>query len=491
MKILIKILLLTFFLAPISANAADINPVAEKWFKTFSTKIITKYNTDNEIKYFKWFSEKLNKLKITKKLTSAQTWLVNDLITLSNELLFKITLENKEKNNKKTISNLNYLKNFKYKSYNDEHLFIKDWIWYTYIFDNHLYFDETNSKLNISTLNNNNIYSSNSIVFIRDDWKVWFINKFKTRKLITDDIIKWISWKYNFLLELRDDKKKLNYETDEVFKSLKKIVKNITTWKNKEDKIKILYEYVIEHVKYKEDFTFDQANFFSWIHTFATWDWVCEWYVKLYLYMLNFSWIDDVRAIRWYVLDAPDFPDIWHAWISIWNFYFDPTFDDPIGQTKTKKFKEYKYYNLPYDLFYTNRYTFEKIPSFLKSKSLEYRKTFINKRIASLLSKYKNSWYNLLKPFLFKQANNIIISKDLDLLDISKIIWIYNVNNWSFIKNWVKKNISNIKYYSVNNENINWIIDQLNYELDWCYLFYWKLDNWNFEYRLAYDIKIN
>ena len=96
MKILIKILLLTFFLIPISTNATDINPIAEKWFKTFSAKIITKYNTDNEIKYFKWFSEKLNKLKITKKLTSAQTWLVNDLITLSNELLFNITLENKE-----------------------------------------------------------------------------------------------------------------------------------------------------------------------------------------------------------------------------------------------------------------------------------------------------------------------------------------------------------------------------------------------------------
>jgi hypothetical protein len=206
------------------------------------------------------------------------------------------------------------------------------------------------------------------------------------------------------------------------------------------------------------------------------------------LYMLNFSNIDNVDVIRWYVLDAPDFPKIWHAWIRIWDYYYDPTFDDPIWQLKTKTFSEYKYYKLPYDLFYTNRYTYEKIPSFLKTKSLAYRKTFINRRISTLLSKYKNSNYNLLKPFLFKYNNNLKIDKNLTIVWLSKAIWIYNVNNWIFYKNWIKKHINNINYYTVSDKNIETVASQLNYNFDWFYLFKWKLDDWSYEYRLAYNV---
>ncbi len=491
MKLIIKLIITLMLFVPFYTNATNINPLAENWFKTFSAKIQTKYNTDEEISYFKWFNEKLEELKIKKNLNESQTNLVNDLIILSNELIFETQLNEEENENKRILDRYSFLNNFRYKSLNKNHIFLKDWIRYTYIFDNHLYFDVTNDKLNISTLNANWIYSSKSVVYIKDDWKLWFLTDYKIRKLITDDIIKGVSWKYNFLKELRDDKKKLNYETDAVFQQLKDLSIKLTNWKNKDDKIKSIYEYVIKHVEYEEDFTFEEANFFSWIHTYATWRWVCEWYVKMFLYMLNFSGIDDVQAIRWYVLDASDFPEIGHAWISIWDHYYDPTFDDPIGQTKTKEFSEYKYYNLPYDLFYTNRYTFEKLPSFLKTKSLEYRKAFINKRIAALLPKYKYSWYNLLKPFLFKYNNNLEIDKDLTIEWLSKVIWIYNVNNWSFYINWVKKYISNINYYSVADSNLETVVSQLDYNLDWVYLFKWTLDDWKYEYRLAYNVEFN
>ena len=80
------------------------------------------------------------------------------------------------------------------------------------------------------------------------------------------------------------------------------------------------------------------------------------------MYMLNFAWVSDTEVIRGFVIDATDFPEIWHAWVRIWNKYYDPTFDDPIGQKDTKKLENYKFFRLPKDLFYTNRFTYDDTP---------------------------------------------------------------------------------------------------------------------------------
>ena len=491
-KIFIKFILIpTIILYSINSITyanEQVSQLANNWFTSFSYKISKKYTKQKEIIYFKSLVDKLNKLLSIRKFNDNQKKLIDDLTKLSNEYIFKLVLSQKEEKNKKIIDTNSLIKNFKYKSYNKDNIFKKDWVWYAYIFDTHLYFDTNNSSLNKRSLEANKIYSNSSLVFIKDDWKFWFVNNFKIRKLISDDIIYWISWKYNFLKEIKDDKKILNYDTDDIFLKLKQETKKLTYWKAKSEKIKILYNYILSNISYTENYSLDDPKIFSWIFTYINKNWVCEWYVKLFMYMLNFAYIDNVEVIRWYVLDATDFPNIWHAWVRIWDKYYDPTFDDPVWITKTKKYNEYKYFWLPYDLFYTNRYTFEKIPSFLKTKSIEYRKKFINKRISALLYKYKNSWYNLLKPYLLKEKYNIDLNKSLTIDDLKKIVPYYKVNNWNININWTTKYIKNIKYFVITNSNTEDILNQLNYNLDWFYIFYMKNDNWSYEYRLAYDV---
>jgi hypothetical protein len=231
------------------------------------------------------------------------------------------------------------------------------------------------------------------------------------------------------------------------------------------------------------------ANIFSGINTFANKNWVCEWYVKMFLYMLNFASVDNSEVLRWYVLDAQDFPQVWHAWIKIWDKYYDPTFDDPVWQLKTKTFTEYKYFWLPYDLFYTNRYNFDEIPSILKEKDLTYRESFITQKTIPLISKYRYSWYNILKPYILRLEYWIDYNKKLDVNDLKKIVKYYELNNFQFIENWVTKTIKTLKYYSIDNLNIDDLVEQLNYDFKQYYLFKWKLVDWSYEYRLGYDVE--
>jgi len=203
--------------------------------------------------------------------------------------------------------------------------------------------------------------------------------------------------------------------------------------------------------------------------------------------MLSFAWVSDVRVIKWNVLDAPDFPNIGHAWVQIGYRFYDPTFDDPVWALKTKSYSDYKYFALPKDLFYTNRYNFWTLPSYLKSESIEARKNFINKNLSKLSSKYKNNNYLLLKPFDFRNNNNIAYNEQISIDKLKEILPYYEVNDNKIIENNEEKVISDLKFYTVNNTNVENLLDQIKYNLNWYKLLKW--DNWS--YRLAYKLYLN
>lgn len=477
-----------FLLIPASIYADDkVETLAKNWFTTFSKKISLKYSQNKEILYLEWFSTKLNDLLVTRNFTDTQINLVNNLIELSNERVFNIKLSNTENSAKIILKTNSLLKDFRYFSYNDEHIFLENWIWYTYKFDEVLFFTKW-KIITIDSLKASNINANKSLVILNEDSSLWFVNNYTKVKLISDDIIYGIPDKFNFLKEIKDDKKKITFESDSSFITLKKLTKNITNWKNESEKIKLIYNYILKNIEYNVNFSLNDDKIFSWIDTFQNKSWVCEGYAKVLLYMINFAWINDSEVIRWDVLDAQDFPQIWHAWVKIRDKYYDPTFDDPIGQVKTLGYSEYKYFWLPYDLFYTNRYAYGKLPSYLKTESLEYRTNFINKRLSPLVEKYKNSNYNILKPFIFKLDNWIDINKSLNIEDLKKIIKYYEVNNLKFTENGITKSIESLMYYVIDDSKTDSLIEQINYNIDGYYLFKWKLDNWTYEYRLAYDV---
>ena len=486
-KILISFILF-ISLVPLSYADNWTNAVAIKWFNTYSKKISSKYNIDNEITFFESFSDKLNDLLAKNKFNSAQINLVKDLIKLSNEYVFNLKLNELEKDYKTKLNSISLIKDFKHISYNADNIFLENWVWYTYSFNISNSFSELKT-ISADDLKFNNISSNNTLLLLNNNNTLWFIIDYKKVKLITDSIIYWIPNKYNFLKEIKDDKINLDYETDELFKNLKEESLKLSDWKVQLLKIKAIYNYVLDNVEYQKKFSQADFNVYSWIDTYKNKSWVCSWYSKMFMYMLNFANITNTEIIRWFVIDAQDFPQIWHAWVKIWNKYYDPTFDDPVWNTVTKTYEKYNFFWLPKDLFYTNRYTVNELPEYLKETDMTFRKSLITKNIINLLYKYKNSGYNLLKPYLIKLDNWIAVDKNIDIEDLKKIMGYYELIDGQFIEKWIKKTIIKpYNYYTIDNNSIESILSQIEYDFEWYYLFKFILENWNYKYWLAYDI---
>ncbi|MFK7780054.1 MAG: hypothetical protein QM490_02805 [Candidatus Gracilibacteria bacterium] len=484
------ILTLIILLIPTSIHAnEEVGSIAKNWFTTFSKKISLKYTLDKEILYFEGFTTKLNELVAVKDFNDVQIDLVNDLIRLSNENIFKLNRYKEENSTKIILKTNSLLKDFKKFSYNKEHIFLENGVRYTYKFDYHLTFPK-GSEIKKDDLLYNGINTNKTLVFLRDDNALGFVNNYIKVKLISENIIYGIPGKYNFLKEIKDDKKTKYTESDNDFINLKNIAKELTVGKKESDKIKIIYDYILDSIEYPLSFSLSDSRIFSGIDTFTNKLGVCEGYTKILLYMLNFAGINNSEIIRGYVIDAQDFPKIGHAWIKIGDKYYDPTFDDPIGQTATKKLPEYKFFGLPYDLFYTNRYTFEKLPSFLKEENSDFLNALVAKKIAPMVYKYRYSGYNILKPFTLKLDYGINLEKKLDIEDLKIIMTYYEVDNFKFLLNGVTKSITTLKYYNLEDLDIESIIEQLNFTFNGYYLFKWKLVNGNYEYRLAYDVEL-
>ena len=452
-KIIIFIIVSIFTITtPIYANN-EINPIATKWFNNFSAKLEKK-------------SLALNDRAFKKELA---------IIEAKNKEIF---IKNPE------------LKWFKYYSNNPDNIIFEDWIRYTLIFESLLRFEEW-SKVTKRDLLFNWIKPEEALVFVREEGDFGFVTDYKKVKLISNDILYWVTQKYDFLKEIKDDKKKLVNETDVFFKDLKEKTIELTNWKTDNEKIKIIYNYILANIKYSENFHIDDPKIYSWIQSFKNKDWVCEWYTKVFLYMTSFAGINDIELIRWFVLDAVDFPKIWHAWIRHGNSYYDPTFDDPVWQTETRKESEYHYFWLPKDLFYTNRFDLDKVPEELKTKSLDERKIHILKNIVPLLNKYENSWYNILRTHLLKKKHDIKLMNKFDLDSLKKILPFHEVIDFRFIKDWKTILIKNLAYYKMEDDLVEDLIKQLNYDFTGHYLLKWKLEDWSYEYRVGYNLELH
>jgi hypothetical protein len=210
------------------------------------------------------------------------------------------------------------------------------------------------------------------------------------------------------------------------------------------------------------------------------------------MYMLSFALIEDVKVMRWHVIDSKDFPQIWHAWVSIWDKYYDPTFDDPIIKNSDNTDNTNNtniYFDIPKDIFYINRVDYTDLKENLKTSNSQTREQIILYNVSIILEKYKDSNYKILKQYLFKYNNNINLLKQINLTDLEKILTLHKVTNFSYKHDWITKHITKLKFYIVNNENINDFLIQLNYNLDWFLFLKWTLPNWQIEYRLAYNIE--
>lgn len=374
-------------------------------------------------------------------------------------------------------------------------MYLSDWWkYYSYNFSNYIYFSDA-YWFYVNDLEKKWVKLNNILLYIWDDKSYKFITDYTKVDLISPSIIYWVTDKQNFLHHLVNDKLHLWWNTDSDFIKLKNEVKKLTRKKTDEEKIEILYNWVLDSLKYTQEINIDDKKIFSWILSYKNSEGVCEGYVKLLSYALMYSWVSDTEVIRWDVVDAQDFPKIGHAWMRIWDKYYDPTFDDPIGNTKTKTVAEYKYFWLPRDLLYANRFDYWTTPELLKTKSLEFRTNFINQRLSRLEDKYKTYNYLILEWVHFNKNNWLEVGEKIDIDSAKKILTYWEVfenKNWELIINidGKIKNITKLQYYIVDDTSIWQLIEQKNYNTKGLYLFKWNKLDWESEYRVWFDVII-
>lgn len=370
---------------------------------------------------------------------------------------------------------------------NKKYFLDNNWNYIKYFYEKYVSFPDKYG-LYLSDLKTNWI-SLTQTLFVNDNWQYYFVKDFTKKKLISKSFIDNITNKDEFLFDIYDDNKVISSDNELYLSQIKSftqnIIKNATT---DEQKVKKIYDWIVDNISYYDNLDDWNYKVYSWIETFKNRTGVCDWYTKLFQYMLSYAQINDVEIKRWFAFDNKEFPNFWHAWVRIWQDYYDPTFDDPIWKLDWTVY-DYNYYKIPKDLIYVNRFDWFDIPTYLKNLSLSDRKMLVQKRLYELYDNYKN--YNLFKKL--KNKIELWYSYDetptLSTLLEKKVV--YEVNNFIFTYNNTQKQISSLNYYKLTDDNISLLMSKPDFDMKNSYLFKWYLDNWSFEYRIAYDVTFN
>ncbi len=482
-KVLIFFLFLLF---PISTfwNYEEIDSKIRNAYSKVYHKIYTKNKKDKWLSFLYKLQENLSKFYDSKSINSKNSSILADLQKLNNEKIFSLEQEKLKKQTDDFLKWNKTLLNFKQKIYNTDKFFVlEDGVWYTYFFEKYYNFSNINS-INVDFIKNNWLNYKKSVIFVKDN-KVSFLKEYKKHRLIRDDLLYWVpnknyiltllkkySFRKNSSLNLDDEVLLIRNKTEQVTKNSLKL----------SEKIEKIYDYILKNTSYSTNYSFANPDFFSWIKTFKNKSWVCEWYTELFVIMLSFSLIDS-KLLTWDVLDAPDFGSIWHAWVQIWDYYYDPTFDDPTGTQIDKNKEDYVFFKLPRDLFYTNRYDDWETPKHIKESDINYRRTIINAKLNWLYEKYKKYNYNIFKQLDFKKKHSINPIKKMTLDDLIKVTWDYYKTDLVSVElNWERKSLKKIKYYELKDDNdfILTFLESIDYKIDWYSVFKVNKENREF-----------
>lgn len=382
--------------------------------------------------------------------------------------------------------------------YRDPYILIA-WDYYTYKYNYYMFFDQPD-WLYLSDLERNKISLEKTLLIRNIDWKYFFSNDYKKIRLVSEKIVKDVTNKKEFFYNILDDNRNFENNYDDILLDIKNVTLNlIKDKKSDEEKIQTIYKWVVDNITYYKNYNDWNKQIFSWILTYKNKTWVCYWYAKIFSYMLSFAQIEDVEIKRWFAFDSVYFPNFWHAWVRIWNYYYDPTFDDPVWNTQEEK-NEFIYYKLPYDLMYVNRFDWTQIPKEYNWLDLNSRKKIVLKNMYTIYEKYKN--YALMSKVKNRIKLWLKYDDDLTINTLKEKLPFYEVNNYIFYDNSGKKYliaeldnsgkkylITEVKYYVLNDWNIDDILIDNNIDLNNAKLLKWRTESWSIEYRLAYNLK--
>ena len=339
-----------------------------------------------------------------------------------------------------------------------------DFSYYYYLdSDTTEYFIEKPEELNnyyFMYLKNWNTFK-NQVIFVDKS----LVKKYKITIPWLNVLAKYIATDFQY------DKEDLNKRI-ETFKEINTTTQKIIAWKQTQDeKISAIYNWINQNINYDDSLlqnilnknTFkikiqditDKDKSHSWIDTFETKKGVCDWIAKLFTYMIAFAWIKNYEVITWIDLNSI----VFHAWVRIWDKYFDPTYD------LSNKDTLLKYYNLPKDLFYADRLSFNNLTSTdiqnYTSLPLQERKNKIADTYFGLVDKYKSSNYYILADFTFLKSKGVLKYDDFTIDDIKKVVKnVQELNSMKDIYNYIQN--SDIVYLEINPNNLLYYIQYLD-----------------------------
>lgn len=359
--------------------------------------------------------------------------------------------------------------------------------YFTYKYNYYVFFEKTDG-LYLTDLGANKIDTNKTLIAKNIDGKFFFSNDYKKIRLMNQKLITGVTNKDEFFYNVLDDNRNIEGNYDDVLLNLKLITQNITKdAKTQEEKIKIIYKRVVDNIEYYKNYSDGNKQVFSWVHTFKNKTGVCDGYTKIFSYMLSFAWVSDVEIKRGYAYDSNDFPNFWHAWVRIGNYYYDPTFDDPIGNTQSDK-TVFTYYKLPHDLMYVNRFDGIDIPVEMKTLNLDARKKLVLKNMYELYDTYKD--YLLMSKIKNRKALGVSYDENVDLNLLMKKVKFYEVNNFSYYdENGKKYSIAGLNYYLLENSKLDMILFDSKIDLNQSKFFKWYDQDGNLQYRLAYNLR--
>ena len=317
-----------------------------------------------------------------------------------------------------------------YVDYDDYGYTVKDDIIYTYIFEWTVDYYDLDNPDNLLYFQQRKPDKSH-LLYKRDGkYAISKISDFKKYEMFHKDLLEWVKQKNKLILFLIERVKTYHdfYQDYEVIlKQIKE--KSLELVKDKHtraEKIQVLYAFVIDHLEYDESLpktwkvSFDLV--FSWVWAFKTQIWVCDAYARLLLTMLYFAGIEDVDYKVWMLYDNVEFWDIWHAWLKVWDFYYDPTHEDPFWNTMKKIYSNYEYYRLPNEIMYANRtdgLESDKV-DVLKKLDNEWRKKLVEVNYLTLAKIHSD--YNVLNRYYLKNKVWLRAWESLTIESLKKLV---------------------------------------------------------------------
>jgi hypothetical protein len=89
-----------------------------------------------------------------------------------------------------------------------------------------------------------------------------------------------------------------------------------------------------------------------------------------------------------------------------------------------------------------------------------------------------------LLPIKFRDDNNFPLNSDITIDNLKSIAKYWTLNGSSLFIDWVTKSVRNMKYISFSDENIETLLQTIDYNLNWYYLIQWTKD-WSTQYVIV------